>query len=68
MKIEVTRLIGDAIVCVYNKEDVLVHTEEFTGKFTTSDEPYYRSIPLEAEDYSYSTVVYSGAFEYRVVV
>lgn len=68
MKIEVTHLIGDAIVCIYNKEDVLVHTEEFSGKFTMSDEPYCRSIPVEAEDYSYSTVVYSGEFEYRVVV
>lgn len=68
MKIKVTHLIGDAVVCIYNKKDTLVHTEEFSGKFTMSDEPYYRSIPLEAEDYSYSTVVYSSEFEYRVIV
>lgn len=68
MKIEVTRLIGDAIVCIYNKEDALLHTEEFSGKFTMSDEPYYRSIPIEAEDYSHATTLFSGEFEYRVVV
>ena len=68
MKIEVTHLIGDAVVCIYNKKDALVHTEEFSGKFTMSDEPYYRSIPIEAEDYSHATAVFSGEFEYRVVV
>lgn len=68
MKIKVTHLIGDAIVCIYSKEDVLVHTEEFSGKFTMSDEPYYRSIPVEAEEYSQATAVFSGEFEYRVVV
>lgn len=68
MKIEVTRLIGDAIVCIYNKEDALVHTEEFSGTFIMSDKPYYRSIPLEAEDYSHATAVFSGELEYRVVV
>ena len=68
MKIEVTRLIGDAIVCIYNKEDTLVHTEEFSGKFTMSYEPYYRSIPVEAEEYSHATTLFSGEFEYRVVV
>lgn len=68
MKIEVTHLIGEAIVCIYNKEDVLVHTEEFSGKFTMSDEPYYRSIPIEPEDYSHATAVFSDKFDYRVVV
>ncbi len=68
MKIEVTRLIGDAIVCIYNKEGALVHTEEFSGKYAMSDEPYYRSIPVEAEEYSHATTLFSGEFEYRVVV
>lgn len=68
MKIEVTHLIGDAIVCIYNKEDTLVHTEEFSGKVTMSDEPYSRSIPIEPEDYSHASVVFSGEFEYRVIV
>ena len=68
MKIEVTHLIGDAIVCIYNKKDTLVHTEEFSGKFIMPDKPYYRSIPIEAEDYSHATAVFYGEFEYRVVV
>ena len=68
MRIEVTHLIGDAIVCIYNKEDALVHTEEFSGTFIMSDEPYYRSIPIEPEDYSHASVVFSGEFEYRVIV
>lgn len=68
MKIEVTHLIGDAVVCIYNKKDTLVHTEEFSGTFIMSDEPYCRSIPIESEDYSQATAVFSGEFEYRVVV
>ena len=68
MKIEVTHLIGDAVVCIYNKKDTLVHTEEFSGQFTMSDEPYCRSIPVEAEEYSHASTLFSGEFEYRVVV
>lgn len=71
MKIQVTKLLGDASVQIYNKSGELIHTESFSGKVTSDNvgsKPYVRSIPVDFCEYGHCTSLQFGPFEYKVVV
>lgn len=67
MKIQVTKLMGDATVNIYNKQGELIHTEGFSGKFTGDNGTYNRSIPVSEVEYGHSQSLHYGPFEYKVV-
>lgn len=63
MKIVVEKLLGDAMVNIYNKSGELIHVESFEGK-TNSE--YIRKIPVSDLELGYSKAVFSGEFKYRI--
>lgn len=65
MKILVDRMRGDATVLIYNKHGELIHTEPFYAKDTSC---YVRDIPVVEVEYGCSKAVFTGEFEYKVVV
>lgn len=67
MKIQVSKLLGDASVQIYNKSGELIHTESFSGKLSGKYEPYVRPIPVDFCEYGHSTSLQFGPFEYKVV-
>lgn len=65
MKIMVERIVGDATVSFYNKQRELIHVEKFFGKTMSS---YIRVVPVDACEFGYAQALYSGVFDYKVVV
>ncbi|MNC02963.1 hypothetical protein D3C75_503530 [compost metagenome] len=65
MKILVEKLLGDATVNIYNKRGELIHTESFYGKLNSQ---YIRPIPVVEVEYGHSQALFSGVFDYKVVV
>lgn len=67
MKIQVSKLMGDATVNIYNKQGEMIHTEGFSGKFTGDNGTYNRVIPVSEVEYGYSQCLHYGPFEYKVI-
>lgn len=68
MKIQVTKLYGDASVQIYNKSGDLIHTEAFSGKLSGDNGSYERTIPVSEVEYGHSQCLHFGPFEYKVIV
>lgn len=67
MKIQVTKLLGDASVSIFNKQGELIHTEAFSGKVSGDFGSYERSIPVDFYEYGHSQSLQFGPFEYKVI-
>lgn len=67
MKIQVKKLVGDASVCIYNKQGDLIHTEFFSGKISGDQGSYERTIPVDFYEYGHSQSLQFGPFEYKVI-
>lgn len=67
MKIQVTKLMGDASVSIFNKTGELIHTESFSGKLSGDHGSYERSIPVSEVEYGHSQSLQFGPFEYKVI-
>lgn len=68
MKIQVSKLMGDATVNIFNKNGELIHAEFFSGKFSGLDnEKYERTIPVSDAEYGHSRSLQFGPFEYKVI-
>lgn len=67
MKIQVSKLYGDATVNIFNKSGELIHTEFFTGNLSGEYSPYQRNIPVSEIEYGHSQSLQFGPFEYKVV-
>lgn len=65
MKIQVSKLLGDAAVSFYNKNGELIYTEFFFGN---GDSRYERVVPVAEVEYSHTTALFDKQFEYKVVV
>lgn len=66
MKIQVTKLLGDASVSIYNKQGELIHIEAFSGKQGDIG-VYERPIPVSEVEYGHSKSLQFGPFEYKVI-
>lgn len=64
MKIMVDKLLGDASVSFYNKNNELIHTECFYGK---ADSQYIREIPVDPAEFSHSKCLFTSEFSYKVI-
>lgn len=67
MKIQVSKLFGDATVNIFNKTGELIHTEFFSGHLSGKYDPYLRTIPVSEVEYGYSSSLQFGPFEYKVI-
>ena len=65
MKIMVSDLVGDATVLIYNKQGELILVEPFC---CSGGDRYVREISVDPFEYGYSKALFSGKFEYKVVV